>query len=103
MTTRHGSIVLLDDKCTSCMLCVRECPVWCITLTAHAEPDPASPAGGRQRTVNVLDHFAIDYGVCMFCGICIDVCPFDALEWSAADNLVETSREAAVHDRERLS
>ena len=34
------------------------------------------------RTRNVLDRFAIDYALCMYCGICVDVCPFDALFWS---------------------
>ena len=89
---RHGSLRLIADQCTSCMLCVRECPVWCIELTAHPEPDPASPPGGRQRTINVLDSFTIDYGTCMFCGICVDVCPFDALEWNASDNLISPHR-----------
>ena len=103
MTVRHGSLGLIADKCTSCMLCVRECPVWCITLSAHPEADPDSPPGGRQRTINVLDEFSVDYGLCMFCGICVDVCPFDALEWRAADDLVAGSREQVVHDRDRLA
>jgi NADH-quinone oxidoreductase subunit I len=30
----------------------------------------------------MLDRFAIDYSLCMYCGICIEVCPFDALHWS---------------------
>ena len=28
----------------------------------------------------MLDRFAIDGSLCMYCGICIDECPFDALE-----------------------
>ena len=103
MTARHGRINLIADKCTSCMLCVRECPVWCISLAAHAETEPATAPGGRARTVNVLDDFSIDYGLCMFCGICIDVCSFEALEWNAIDDLVEVAREMTVHDRERLA
>lgn len=34
------------------------------------------------RTVAVLDEFAIDWGLCMYCGMCIESCPFDALSWS---------------------
>ena len=30
----------------------------------------------------MLDRFAIDFSLCMYCGICIEVCPFDALFWS---------------------
>ena len=36
----------------------------------------------RERTQNVLDRFAIDWSLCMYCGICIEECPFDALEWT---------------------
>jgi NADH-quinone oxidoreductase subunit I len=29
----------------------------------------------------VLDRFAIDWSLCMYCGICVEECPYDALEW----------------------
>lgn len=74
----HGAIGLRPTDCTSCNLCVTECPAWCITLTAHTE---SVPGPGRARTVKVLDEFEIDYGLCIFCGICVEVCPFDALVW----------------------
>ncbi|MBT5502500.1 MAG: 4Fe-4S binding protein, partial [Actinobacteria bacterium] len=32
---KHSFIALIEDKCTSCMLCVRECPAWCINLDSH--------------------------------------------------------------------
>ncbi len=80
----HASIALIPAACTSCMICVRECPTWCIHLESHPEPVPGLPAGARERTHNVLDAFSIDYGLCLLCGICIEECPFDALEWSAA-------------------
>ena len=78
----HRSIKLIYDKCTSCMICVRDCPAWCIALSSHAEPIPGSPPGPRQRTHNILDAFSIDWSLCLYCGICIEECPFDALEWS---------------------
>ena len=81
MSAAHGSIALIEDRCTSCMICARECPTWCIALSSHAEPLPDSPPGPRQRTRLVLDAFAIDWSLCLYCGICIEECPFDALEW----------------------
>lgn len=80
----HRSIRLIDEACTSCMICVRECPTWCITLDAHTALLPGQTPGPRARTHTVLDAFSIDWGLCMMCGACIELCPFDALEWDAA-------------------
>jgi NADH-quinone oxidoreductase subunit I len=80
-TPRHTSIALDRELCTSCIICVVECPAWCIHLTSHPEPVPDLPAGARIRTHQVLDTFTIDYGTCLYCGICIEECPFDALAW----------------------
>ena len=78
----HARISLVPENCTSCMLCVRECPTWCIELDAHQEV-VTEPGARRPRTVNVLDSFTIDWGLCMYCGICVEVCPFDALHWQS--------------------
>ena len=100
--TRHGVIALLPDACTSCMLCVRECPTWCITLESHTEQVDEEGAR-RPRTVAVLDSFAIDYGRCMYCGICVEVCPFDALFWSPEYEYSEPSITDLLHDKSKLS
>jgi len=97
--SRRESIGLDDDACTSCLICVRECPSQCIEIERHTEQ---VSQGRRPRTVHVLDAFRIDYALCMYCGICIDVCPTDALSWSGAGGLAVTSRAALVSDREDL-
>ena len=61
------------------MLCSRSCPDWCIYIEGHKEKRPPRREGGRDRTVSILDRFDIDYALCMYCGICVEVCPFDAL------------------------
>lgn len=99
----RGVIALAAAACTSCMLCVRECPTWCISLESHQEPDPNAPAGARTRLVNVLDHFEIDFARCMSCSICVDLCPFDALAWSDRTDYDESDRTALRHDAQRLA
>ena len=87
------------------MLCVRECPDWCISLEAHAEPDPDAPQYSNARRPsmkNVLDEFVIDFGQCMWCGICIEVCPFDALFWSSNPIPTGESREQLIYPIEKL-
>jgi NADH-quinone oxidoreductase subunit I len=75
----RGVIALMEENCTVCMLCARECPDWCIYIDSHKETVPPAKEGGRARTRNMLDRFAIDFALCMYCGICVEVCPFDAL------------------------
>jgi NADH-quinone oxidoreductase subunit I len=97
----HSFIALIADKCTSCMLCVRECPAWCIHLDSHTEE--VTEAGARRpKKINVLDTFDIDYSLCMYCGICVDVCPFDALEWDQHRALVGESRNSLTLGIEEL-
>jgi NADH-quinone oxidoreductase subunit I len=97
----RGVIALLEENCTVCMLCSRECPDWCIYIDSHKET-VAPKEGGRARTRNVLDRFAIDFALCMYCGICVEVCPFDALLWSPEFEYAEFSHEAMTHEMERL-
>jgi NADH-quinone oxidoreductase subunit I len=99
----RGVIALLEENCTSCMLCARECPDWCIYIDSHKETIPASTEGGRERQRNVLDRFAIDFSLCMYCGICIEVCPFDALHWSPQFEYAEVSILDLLHEKGRLS
>jgi NADH-quinone oxidoreductase subunit I len=99
----RGVIALDTENCTSCMLCSRECPDWCIYIEAHkVEIQPDKP-GGRVRTKNILDRFDIDYGLCMYCGICVEVCPFDALYWSPDYEYSEYKISNLLHDKQRLS
>ena len=99
----RGVIGLDEAKCTVCMLCVRECPDWCIDIDAHVETLPADEENRRPRSVNVLDRFAVDYALCMYCGICVEVCPFDALHWSPVAEYAEPTRSALVHEGDRLA
>lgn len=98
----RGVIALFEENCTSCMLCARECPCWCIYIDSHKEALPAETEGGRERSRNVLDRFAIDYSLCMYCGICIDVCPFDALFWSPEFEYAATDIDDLTHEMDQL-
>ena len=114
----HGSIRLIEPSCTSCMICARECPSWCITIDSHQEPvaheasaeresairpGTSAGSGGRARTENVLDRFAIDWSLCMYCGICVEECPFDALEWVSPHTVPAADLRALTHEIPELT
>ena len=98
----RGTIGLLEENCTVCMLCARECPDWCLVIEGHTELAPPAKAGGRPRARHVVDRFAIDWSLCMYCGICVEVCPFDALFWAPALVPATDDRDALVQEREAL-
>jgi NADH-quinone oxidoreductase subunit I len=97
----RGVIALKEANCTVCYKCSRECPDWCIYIDAHKETHPPA-SGGRARSVKVLDRFAIDYALCMYCGICVEVCPFDALFWAPDFEYAEYDIFSLTHEKERL-
>ncbi len=101
-TRARGVIALLEENCTSCMLCARECPDWCIYIEAHKTLAPPRRAGGAPRKVNIVDRFDIDYALCMYCGICVEVCPFDALFWSPEYEYSEPKIADLLHDKTKL-
>ncbi len=98
----RGVIALDQEACTVCMLCARSCPDWCIYIEGHKEEKQPDKPGGRVRVRATLDRFDIDYALCMYCGICVEVCPFDALFWSPDYEYSELHMGEMLHDMDRL-
>ncbi|MBW3589541.1 MAG: 4Fe-4S binding protein [Actinobacteria bacterium] len=99
----RGVIALKEENCTVCMLCAKECPDWCIYIDGHKEFRQPAQEGKRAKKYNVLDRFAIDYALCMYCGICVEVCPYDALFWTPEYEYAEHDITHLTHEMDRLS
>ena len=84
-----------EPFCTGCQACERACPVECMTVTM--KDNPKQKAGESKRR-KIVDTFWIDYGRCMRCNICVEVCNFDAI----AMNNTWSGWEASVYDRRDL-
>jgi len=70
-----GRHVLRDDKCTGCQLCAIACDGVAVAIEMQTMV--------RDKPQNKKNYWqAVDYGRCVFCGLCVDACPFDALSMS---------------------
>ncbi len=84
-----------EPFCTGCHACERACPVECMTVTMKDNPLFAE---GKSKRRKIIDEFYIDYGRCMRCNICVEVCNFDAI----AMNNTWTGHELSKLDRKDL-
>ena len=81
--------VVDEPYCTGCMVCVRNCPTNC--MSAIMKDNPKNESGESKRR-KIIDAFEIKLGRCILCGICVEVCNFDAIEMSHQHELSVVNR-----------
>jgi NADH-quinone oxidoreductase subunit I len=79
--------------CIACNLCALACPERLIIVGSERNEET------RRKE---LTHFTYDTSRCMFCGLCEDACPVDALELTQDFELAYYTREGAIWDRQML-
>ena len=79
-----------EERCTGCASCAKYCPLGIIKIVTG--PSGTAPQDGDKYEVQVFD---IDIGRCMFCGLCVEACPYDAL-------FLGSGFERGVYQREKL-
>ncbi|MBI4004168.1 MAG: 4Fe-4S dicluster domain-containing protein, partial [Candidatus Omnitrophica bacterium] len=88
-------------RCVACKICEVECPPQCIHIVGPAKDEQGRPVKAHGRTFPVA--FDIDTSICMSCRICVDVCPFDAIEMDNQYEMAATDRyESMVYNKETL-
>ncbi len=81
-------------KCVACYMCATICPAECIFIEAAERPE---------KTIEKYPtRFEIDLLRCVYCGFCVDACPEEAIIMSGENDLVATSREEMIIDRDAL-
>lgn len=83
-----------SPKCVACYMCATVCPAECIYIEAGERPE---------KTIEKYPtRFEIDLLRCVYCGFCVDACPEEAIIMSRENDLVGTTREELIIDRDRL-
>jgi len=100
ISARYRGVHLLtvreDDtpKCVACYMCATVCPAECIYIEAGERPE--------KKIEKYPTRFEIDLLRCVYCGFCVDACPEEAIFMSRENDLVGTTREELIMDRDRL-
>ena len=81
----------VEPYCTGCMVCVRYCPTQC--MSAQMKDNDKFVEGDSHRK-KIIESFEINLSRCILCGICVDVCNFDAIEMSHEHERSERLRNA---------
>lgn len=99
--------------CIVCRRCEEICPSGCIRIEGHMPgeetgqvrqlllisgvPLPGSgarePVNAAEKTLRVLDGFALNYNLCSLCGLCVQTCPVSSLTFSQDVYLAGASRK----------
>ncbi|MBI4298043.1 MAG: NADH-quinone oxidoreductase subunit I [Chloroflexi bacterium] len=67
---RGNELIWLVEKCTGCNTCAKACPHGVIQVETSAKLD---------ENRYFVEKFEADMGLCIFCGLCVEACPFEAL------------------------
>ena len=79
-------------------MCQTVCPSQCIHIVAESVPGEKLWEDRDKRPKS----FEIDMLRCIYCGMCEEACPCDAIELTEKLYTVSTSRAEMIYDKEKL-
>jgi NADH-quinone oxidoreductase chain I len=91
--TRGNELVWSREKCTGCATCAKVCHEGAIHITTAVNP--------VENRYEVLK-YEVDTGYCISCGICVEVCPFEALFMGYAYERAKYRRRELVQNKEDM-
>jgi NADH-quinone oxidoreductase subunit I len=95
----RGVVVLLSDpetgmlNCNACQVCMKQCPVHAIYVEQIKDPETKKRYPGK---------FTIDNTICCFCGICEEVCNFDAIKLTGKYEFSVFNKKDLIYNKDKL-
>ncbi|HAX80830.1 MAG TPA: NAD(P)H-quinone oxidoreductase subunit I [Cyanobacteria bacterium UBA11372] len=89
----RGRIHFEFDKCISCEVCVRVCPINLPVVDWEFN---------KETKKKQLKHYSIDFGVCIFCGNCVEYCPTNCLSMTEEYEICTYDRHELNYDNVAL-
>jgi NADH-quinone oxidoreductase subunit I len=94
---RGQEFAWFEQRCTGCASCAKYCPLGIIKIVT--DTSGVNQQEGQSYDIEVFD---IDMGRCMYCGLCVEACPYDALHMGSGFEEGQYKREDLIIDVNRL-
>ena len=83
----RGLHIYEQEKCIACEMCVKACPIDCISLQYEGKGKKAQ-----------IKSYRVDYTKCLFCNLCVEACPTHCIKMGKEYNLCSYDRAGCVRE-----
>jgi len=87
------NLLWFEERCTGCSTCAQACPDGCILVQTAPREDGTLE----------IERYEIDFRICMYCGLCTEACPYQAIQAGGRYDDAQYIFENMYRNREALT